>query len=100
MDNKACSFETEVGLADYTSDCQLKSFVTKENVMWYIEISEPNWKLGKCSYPYFIKNFMCKHLISIYATLRINVCINLFLAKQIPLGQKRKITAPSKATPA
>ena len=40
---------------------------------------------------------MCKHLIAISATLRLEVCVIPKLAKTVPLGQKRKRGAPSRA---
>ena len=51
---------------------------------------ENNWKLGKCTCSYYTKNFMCKHLIAISATLRLVGCVIPLLAKSVPLGQKRK----------
>ena len=60
------------------------SFVITESKMWFIEINEYNWKLGKYSCSHFIKNFMCKHLIAISATQRLNGCIIPLQAKLIP----------------
>ena len=40
---------------------------------------------------------MCKHLIAISATLRLEGCVIPKLAKTVPLGQKRKRGAPAKA---
>ena len=65
--------------------------------IWSIELNQENWKLGKCSCPYFIKNYMCKHLIGISARCKLVGCQIPLIAKQVPLGQKRKRGAPSKA---
>jgi hypothetical protein len=73
------------------------SFAIDESKIWYIVPCETNWKLGKCSCPYYTKNFMCKHLIAISATLRLEGCVIPLLAKTVPLGQKRKRGAPAKA---
>ena len=40
---------------------------------------------------------MCKHLIAISATLRLEGCVIPLLAKSVPLGQKRNRGAPIKA---
>ena len=69
----------------------------------FIEFIEPNpvnWKLGRCSCPFYLKNYICKHVIAVSATLRLDGCIIPLTAKQIPLGQKRKRGAPKKAAQA
>ena len=40
---------------------------------------------------------MCKHLIAISSTLRLEGCVIPLLAKNVPLGKKRKRGAPTKA---
>ena len=40
---------------------------------------------------------MCKHLIAISSKLRLEGCVISLLAKTVPLGQKRKRGAPTKA---
>ena len=52
-----------------------QNFDNYERKIWYIVPCETNWKLGKCSCPINIKNFMCKHLIAISATLRLEGCV-------------------------
>ena len=74
------------------------TFVEEENKIWYIQPDVSNWKLGKCSCPFYAKNYKCKHLKAISATLRLYAIPPE--AKQIQLGQKRKRGAPSKARPA
>jgi hypothetical protein len=72
-------------------------FVEEENKMWCVKPNSLNWKLGKCSCPYYAKNYKCKHLTAISATLHLPGCEIPLTAKQIPLGQKRRRGAPSKA---
>ena len=37
-----------------------------------VKINQTKWKYGTCSCPFFIKNFMCKHLIAISARLQLD----------------------------
>jgi len=75
-------------------------FALEESRIWYVELFDSNWKLGKCSCPHFLKHFMCKHLIALSASLELAGCSIPLSAKGIGLGQKRKRGAPSKAKPA
>ena len=71
--------------------------VSDESKMWFIEPNPVNWKLGTCSCPY-LKNYICKHVIAVSVTLRLDGCIIPLTSKH--LGQKRKRGAPKKAAQA
>jgi hypothetical protein len=80
-----------------TSWTDFNHLIQSEASMWCIVTEDSNWKLGKCSCPFFSKNYKCKHLIAISSALKLDNCIIPQNAKNIPLGQKRKRGAPTKA---
>ena len=80
-----------------TSWIDFDALIEMEASLWCVVANEEEWTKGKCSCPYFSKNYKCKHLIAISIRLKLDDCIIPLAAKQIPLGQKRKRGAPSKA---
>lgn len=56
---------------------------------WQISISHQNWQTeSSCNCPYFLKNFMCKHVIGL--SLRMKICKLPRAAIATPLGAKPK----------
>lgn len=58
-------------------------------------VTSENWQNGDCDCSDFFKLFLCEHLIGI--ALRLNVISAPIVAKNIPLGQKRKRGRPQKS---
>lgn len=59
------------------------------------EIDKNNWRNSTCSCPFFLKKFMCKHILGIL--LRTKVLHAPSEAKNVPIGEKRKRGRPPKA---
>jgi hypothetical protein len=57
-----------------------------------------NWQDGECTCPYYMKNFLCKHIIGL--AIRLKYVKPPPAAKDIPIGEKRKRGRPKKATKA
>ena len=72
-------------------------FNKDESKIWSIELNHSDWKLGTCSCQYFIKNYYFKHLIGLSARAKLPGCVIDMIAKQVPLGQKRRRGAPPRA---
>ena len=69
------------------------NFKKKAFSIW--EVTLDNLDNSRCTCPYFLKNFKCKHIIGLLIRLKkITVPIE---AKQISIGQKRKKGRPKKA---
>ena len=43
----------------------LDELFASENMLWFISLDAENWINGKCSCPYFQKNYKCKHLLGL-----------------------------------
>jgi len=56
------------------------------------------WKKGFCNCPNFLKEYICKHVIGM--AIRLKHCKPPSIAKDVPLGEKRKRGRPRKATQA
>ena len=67
--------------------------------MWCVEFpanaNETSWKEARCSSPTFQKNYIYKHIIGIAARLKLVTIPNL--AKNVPIGEKRKRGRPTLA---
>jgi hypothetical protein len=66
--------------------------------VWIIDMPKlsNNWQDGVCTCPYFMKHFLCKHLIGL--AIRLKYAKPPPAAKDIPIGEKRKRGRPKKAT--
>jgi len=66
--------------------------------VWIVSLPTVNdkWKEGKCTCPYFLKKYMCKHVIGL--AIRLKLDKTPAAAKHVPIGQKRRRVGPSKAT--
>lgn len=62
--------------------------------LWCITFDEENWRNSSCTCPYYLKNFLCKHVVGI--AMRLKFCDIPTYVKNIQLGQKRKRGRPSK----
>ena len=86
-------------------NCDWKDFedyVKCTTSLWQIRIpreatlENAKWKYGSCTCPDFAKHHVCKHLIGL--AFRTKLCVIPLIAKNIPIGEKRKRGRPSKAT--
>ena len=59
-----------------------------------ILFDDTNWKLSKCSCCYWLKNYMCSHIIILAVTLKLVEFPQASM--QIPIGQNRKRGRPNK----
>ena len=75
----------------------LDSLFESESSIWCIVLDESDWTSGKCSCSYFSKHYKCKHLLGLSYRKKLPGASISEAAKQIPLGQKRKRGAPTKA---
>ncbi len=55
-----------------------------------------NWKQGKRTIPYFLKKYMCMHLVGL--EIRLKYVKPPPVAKDIPIGQTRKRGRPKKSS--
>ena len=78
----------------------LDELFASENMLWFISLDAENWINGKCSCPYFQKNYKCKHLLGLSHSKGLDGADISDAAKQIPLNQKRPRGRPEKAKPA
>lgn len=65
------------------------------NVVLPMNVNDNNYLHGHCDCPFYLKNFVCKHLIGL--AIRLKIVAPPVEAKNVPLGQKRKRGRPSKA---
>lgn len=75
----------------------LDHLLDSESSIWCIVLQEDDWKSGNCSCFYFAKYYKCKHLLCLSYNRKLHGTIISETAKQIPLGQKRRKGAPTKA---
>lgn len=66
--------------------------------VWIVEIKDKDWEKGVCSCPHFLKIFICKHLIGV--AIRLKLTKPPPVAKNVPIGQKRKRGRPKLASKA
>ena len=66
----------------------------KINEIREILFDDTNWKLSKCSCCYWLKNYMCSHIIILAVTLKLVEFPQASM--QIPIGQNRKRGRPNK----
>ena len=68
--------------------------------MWIVSLPTVNekWKEGNSTCPYFLKKYMCKHVIGL--AIRLKLAKPPAATKDVPIGQKRRRGRPSKATKA
>ena len=62
--------------------------------MSQILFDDTNWKLNRCSCCYWLKNYICSHIIILAVTLKIVEFPQASM--QIPIGQNRKRGRPDK----
>ena len=75
-------------------DCSWETFEEfKESLkfIWCTIVDKDDWKKkSSCTCPYFMKNYLCKHIIGIANRRKLPGATIPEQAKNIPLGQKRK----------
>ncbi len=57
-------------------------------------MDQSKWLDGICNCPAFFKKFMCKHVVSM--AIRLNYCKPQPAPKNVPIGEKRRRSRPSK----
>lgn len=68
----------------------------KSHDIWCMQMIEGNdWIKSKCNCPFFLKNYICKHIVGL--ALRLKLCKVPAAAKTVPIGEKRKRGRPAKA---
>ena len=78
-----------------------EQFKKRASAIWIITLPNhenmaDNWKQGKCTCPYFLKKYMCKHLVGL--AIRLKYVKPPPVAKDIPIGQRRKRGRPKKSS--
>lgn len=74
--------------------------ITHRKSMRVLEFNLENWKLSKCNCSWFLKNYLCRHMI-ILATILLPTSVKFpDSAKQIEIGQNRKRGRPANPAPA
>ena len=59
-------------------------------------MSNEKWKEGKCTCPYLLKKYMCKHIIGL--AIHLKSTSPPPAAKDVPIGEKRRRRRPKLAT--
>ncbi len=59
-----------------------------------LPMDQSKWLDGICNCPAFFKKFMCKHVVSM--AIRLNYCKPQPAPKNVPIGEKRRRSRPSK----
>ena len=62
-----------------------------------VKLDKNNWKLSSCTCKWYLKHYMCKHIIVV--AVRKNLYTLDPRAEQIPVGQNRKRGRPKNTTP-
>ena len=73
-------------------------FVVEQSSIHFLTLNEANWKLSKCSCPWYAKNMICKHVIALCAQFKIGDCKIPLESATLPLDQNRKRGRIPKAT--
>jgi len=75
-----------------------EQFKKRAFAVWIVELPKEShkWQEGSCTCPFFLKKFICKHILGI--AIRLKYVKPPPAAKQIPIGEKRKRGRPKKAT--
>ena len=66
---------------------------------WVVRINVDNWREATCTCPNFLKNYICKHSLGMAIHLKALNCVVPAIAKNIPIGQKRRRGRPKLARP-
>lgn len=83
---------TEVNLNQCKS---LDDFKKYAFAFYTVEMSLSDWRKGTCTCPSFHKIFICKHLVGM--AMRYRLVEPPLIAKEVPLGQKRRRCRPRKS---
>ena len=85
------------------SECNFDTFehfVSTDFGYWRIELPDnvdsTNWHTGKCTCPWFYKNYMCKHIVGLALRLKLANESIPSAAKLIPLDRQRGVGRPLK----
>ena len=74
-------------------------FKKRASSVWKVTLpsdaSNEKWKEGKCTCPFFLKKYMCKHIIGL--AIRLKSAKPPPAAKDVPIGKKRKRGRPKQA---
>lgn len=76
-----------------------------ESSMWCVVLEESDWKLGKCSCPFYGRNWKCKHVLALSSVMKLVDAGNMLVLPTeatngingTSVGQKRKRGAPTKS---
>ena len=75
-----------------------EEFLQLHFAVWRIEIDLNSFDESSCNCPFFMKNFVCKHVTGL--GIRLKLIVPPLQAKCIPIGQKRKRGRAARAKPA
>ena len=75
-----------------------EQFKSRAFKVWITQlpIDGNQWKNGRCTCPSYLKTYMCKHIVGL--ALRLRYVRAPPAAKDVPIGEKRKLGRPKKAT--
>ena len=73
-------------------------FKVKAFTVWFVirPRNNENWHAGSCTCPYFLKRFVCKHLLGL--AIRLKLTSAPPAAKNVPIGEKRRRGRPKKTS--
>jgi uncharacterized Zn finger protein len=74
-------------------------FKKRASSVWKVTLpsdaSNEKWREGKCTCPFFLKKYMCKHIIGL--AIRLKSAKPPPAAKDVPIGENRKRGRPKQA---
>jgi hypothetical protein len=83
---------------DFLRCDSLNDYVRLRSKLWVVSVYQDQWDTASCNCPVFLKEFVCKHSIGLaIKRKKFNVPA---VAKNIPIGKKRKRGRPRLATAA
>ena len=73
-------------------------FKVKAFTVWFVirPQNNENWHAGSCTCPYFLKCFVCKHLLGL--ALRLKLTSAPPAEKNVPVREKRRRGRPKKTS--
>ena len=83
---------------DKLINCDFDSYVKQKSNVFLVTLSRENWLDSKCNCPYFLKNYVCEHIIALSVNEEL-VEIPLRY-KNVQLTKKKKRGAKPKASTA
>lgn len=89
--------DSEISTVELKRWNTFEQFKKRAFSVWIVDLPKngEKWLEGTCTCPVFMKEYICKHVVGI--ALRLKYTRAPPQAKNVPLGQKRKLGRPAKA---